>query len=387
MKGSGIKNRSLYTLDSAFDLFVNNSTFNVLSTSSLNGMILKLKLNPNIVSPFLNVTIGPDFDKPVQSLIIKFILIDKKTTIVKFKTIEKETMIQDQFNKEVNIQIDVYNKSITDDEFIFQPICPAIVKVYENITDAFKKKIVENIVDPIEKSLVKDFFSLNYSIHSIVMEAIEGYNVLLKHCDSKYERFALFELWRLHKYGYTHGDYHKENVLINAEYEYYFDKNIKGRALILDFGRSSPIQYNTIPDLNSVLKNEISSLSDPHWPSYIWLSYYFNNCQTETIHFLTNIYNAHIQQNRLNIKNIFISFPQFNNDLNKIKETLIVRPVFVLSEIQKYKKEKNYRNRKVKTMGGGGTKGDQGERSSLAVDSRRRSYKSSSKNKTRVRIS
>jgi hypothetical protein len=48
---------------------------------------------------------------------------------------------------------------------------------------------------------------------------------------------ALYSLIELYKLGYSHGDHHAGNILININYYGYFYK-IRGRPLIIDFGRT-----------------------------------------------------------------------------------------------------------------------------------------------------
>jgi len=330
MKGSGILNYREFTLETAIIYFLNNCKINMLSKNSLNGLILKLKLNNNVKSPFYDITLGENFNKPVLSIIIKCILINYNNQSIDLcENIIKSTMTEIDFDNEVNTQIDIYNRSITDDEFILEPICPAIISVYKNISPDLMQIIYNNFEGTeSDKKLIYNLFHFQVKINLIIMEAIEGFNVLKENCDPKYEKFALFELMRLHKYGYIHGDYHKENILINTNYQYYFGNTheLMGKALILDFGRSKPINNINLIRLKSALTYEINSLSDnkTHW-SYIWLSYHLYNCFDKLNEYLETLYKNRIKQNKIIIEDIIKQYPKLNT-LDKIKDFIKIHP-------------------------------------------------------------
>jgi serine/threonine protein kinase len=80
----------------------------------------------------------------------------------------------------------------------------------------------------------------------MAMELMENYQPLSFYRETshfKYYRYlALYELDRLHKLGYIHNDFHYDNVLINTTYNYF--SNNSGRAILIDFGYSKPINEN-----------------------------------------------------------------------------------------------------------------------------------------------
>jgi serine/threonine protein kinase len=322
MKGSGIMNRNFYTINEAFDYFFSNCTFSILSKNSTSGLILKLNLNENIESSFYYTTIGENFNKSVSSLIMKLILINNNKIEYEFGNIKKYTMNDQDFDKEVDVQIDVYNKSITDDEFLFEPICPAIVKTIKDVSPDIKKIIYKRFVDKEQtnKQLIRKFLSLSESINIIVMEAIEGFDTLFENCDVKYEKYALFDLIRLHKYGYVHGDYHTENILVNTNYKYYFGDTpeLIGKTLILDFGRSKPIHYNKNLSLKMVLENEINSLPDKTYHSYVWLSYYLHNCFRKTNDYINYLYQNRVHMNQIVVTKKLDEYPKMTVEKIKI---------------------------------------------------------------------
>jgi tRNA A-37 threonylcarbamoyl transferase component Bud32 len=305
MKGSGLQKNGIYSsIDKAFDFFVNHCDFTVLSIGSVNGVIFKLHLHNNFQSPFVINTLGANFNKPATTLIMKCVLIDSSIQMI----LNKSTMTQSDFDNEVNIQYDVYNKSVVDPENLLEPLCPAIVHTFNKINRYTKEVIYKNCkeTDSSKRKFIKTFLEIPKQMNLIVMESIEGFTILHEECDSKYEKFALYDLIRLHKYGYTHGDYHKGNILVNTQYEYYFGQSQKGKTMILDFGRSKAITTTRNHlSLMGVLQTEIASLLTAHTfsPSYIWLHYYLYNCIDKTVHFLENIHKLRIQNNAIITRN------------------------------------------------------------------------------------
>jgi tRNA A-37 threonylcarbamoyl transferase component Bud32 len=80
-----------------------------------------------------------------------------------------------------------------------------------------------------------------YDVYFIAMELMDGYIPLKDFEDDPnyqyYKYMGFYELDKMHKAGYTHGDYHYENVLIHPTYNY-FGKG-SGKAILIDFGLSS----------------------------------------------------------------------------------------------------------------------------------------------------
>jgi tRNA A-37 threonylcarbamoyl transferase component Bud32 len=327
MKGSGILNYNQYTLNSAFNYFFYNSTFSILSETSLNGLILKLELNDNLTSPLYSITLDESFNKPVRTLILKCILIHKTRESVKNKVLTKATMTDKDFDNEVNVQIDIYNKSITDENYFLEPLCPAIVHIYKNITDEFKVNIYNHFKNKNEKRLMNTFLNLPYQINIIAMEYIDGFDILANSCDPKYEKFALADLMRMHRYGYVHGDYHKSNIMVNTNYTFYGNTpELKGKTIIIDFGRTMPIGKIKTTDLRSVLENEINSLSDSGYWSYVWMSYYYYNCLQNTTIFIDNLIKLRKDINNRNMMTVLHANRTLNTK-EKIKKYLIIAPL------------------------------------------------------------
>jgi serine/threonine protein kinase len=77
-------------------------------------------------------------------------------------------------------------------------------------------------------------------VYFIAMELMDGYRPLkdFEH-DPNYQYYkymGLYELDKMHKVGYAHGDYHYENILIHPTYNYF--ENGSGKAMLIDFGFS-----------------------------------------------------------------------------------------------------------------------------------------------------
>jgi thiamine kinase-like enzyme len=71
----------------------------------------------------------------------------------------------------------------------------------------------------------------------------------------KYRFMAIYELHRLHQFGYIHNDFHYENVLINTSYSYF--NQTSGRAILIDFGYSTRTTNQNAVEL---LQYEISGI-------------------------------------------------------------------------------------------------------------------------------
>jgi serine/threonine protein kinase len=257
----------------AYCKFIKNSTFELLSTSSLNGIIIKANLNRSVRSPYVSIR-SDSFGARIPSLILKLIFIDAPDKL-SVPAIRKEMFpvtTYDGFKKEVDTQLDIFRESCLD-EYALQGICPAIVN-YTTIQAGhpmlrkFMNTIVNRVDGPTSNKLkncligmYKAFKTPENSLMQlgvIAMEYADGFKQLISYLPRvekghpdysnelglyrQYQVFALYELKRLHKLGYIHGDLHQSNILINPNSEYFTKRTdempILGKAMIIDFGRT-----------------------------------------------------------------------------------------------------------------------------------------------------
>ena len=251
----------------AFLQFLYKSKCEILTYKSNGGIIFKLILNEGVISPY-ELTRSNNPTEEVKEIILKFVFIndDEEEFKIKFdhekKIKEFNYTTNKEFIDEVKIQIELFDRSL--DEYL-EPICPSIP--FWNIYDyTYFKKIINVLLrdsDPYTTKIletIRDVPNLNnFKIGVIAMECLTGFLTL-----SDYQRrnpsrinitnsMARFEIARLYKLGFIHGDLNKGNVLIHPNYKY-FD-GIDGRVILIDFGATfrpselkHPIELPSIDD-------------------------------------------------------------------------------------------------------------------------------------------
>lgn len=274
-KGSGI------TLDAAFSsfsgalsFFIRESTCRILSTNSRGGILLKLKLNAGVDSPYIS-TSSNDVGRRVDEIILKLIYLhDTEEFILRDPSNSVELVIQnntklDDFKNEVNTQIDIYTQSL---DIYLEPICPAVVCAHTFKNDnsslpAILDKLISNSIDEGDNmpilyfNKIKQFISKNRRFHIgvIAMESFTNTRTLKNIVDdtsipqtfrNTYKCMALYEICRLYNIGYLHGDMHMNNILFDINYNYFngtidpvgtemgYNPGLRGRAILIDFGSS-----------------------------------------------------------------------------------------------------------------------------------------------------
>ncbi len=231
----GIRIIKSYDAPTAFDFFIKNATFSIFSTRGSNCTIVLAKLNPNVESPYRTVRLN-NFNVPVNQLLIKFCSMKVST--------------------EVQIQKELYYKTFYSEKSFMEPICPGIVYAH---TQKLNKQLKNNLREIMGSGFETIF---DYDVYFIAMELMDNYKPLKYfENDPNYEYYkymGLYELDKMHQEGYTHGDYHYENVLINSSYNY-FEKN-SGRAILIDFGYSN-ITNNEESRLE-MLQYEVSGIKE-----------------------------------------------------------------------------------------------------------------------------
>jgi hypothetical protein len=219
------------------------------------------------------------YKNPIKSLIIKICLIniDDKPyplnipmkpyfkNVPTFKENKDKPKLmsfidESEFKNEVNIQTDVYLKTMK----FLQPSCPAIIHA-EIITD-LRSTNLTNSTDSQDEQMLKllelpKFDPRNTPSYGLIfMEFIDGYETFENFKTPKLKTkksFTIMLLWTLIQLtletGYAHGDHHFNNILITNNYPKsgYFNGNTT-RILLIDFGRASrvpPSQLNIFKSL------------------------------------------------------------------------------------------------------------------------------------------
>jgi hypothetical protein len=248
----------------AFDFFVNNSRVELLTDQSSFGVILKLSLKSGVDSPY-EMFSASKHKEPVKALLVKLVALGPKGGYEEWEYLNgkiKRIDLEETFEKEVNIQTDIFFKTM---EYL-EPLCPA--PVYSNImknnvearnflrmldtkaVDNRSKIILQHIQDSVKTGEIPWLGVLGMEIALQYMPLFEYYNRCIKENDLYYyewcEQMAKLQILDLAvKTGYSQNDFHRGNLLINPNYEGMY-KGLAGKVLIIDFGLASKIDINDL---------------------------------------------------------------------------------------------------------------------------------------------
>ena len=214
-------------------------------------------------------TISPDASNgsKVNSLLIKISIITEYSDeeILLGSSIELRTVEEESFKDEINIQTDIYLKTLG----YLQPLCPGIVyaKILNNIEgSALLEKMIENIKDEKSRELIKNLkfgIGINEEIKLgiIGMEFLEtGDTLFNKSYDAdiesklhynNYVRYVLLKLAL--ETGYNHGDFHKGNIMLIPSSNYIYGES--ERVIIIDFGKAKKLSPETIQKIKNDVEN------------------------------------------------------------------------------------------------------------------------------------
>lgn len=244
----------------AFEYFVKNSQIKYMSSGSY-GVIMEALFKENLNNSPYEMFRESVFKNPVQKILIKLVaLSDKpsnKNAVWKDHwSDEKQIEQPDNFIKEVNIQTEVFFKTM---EYL-DPLCPAPVystilrdknEILEKIDLFFKhadphNPETKNSLGNIKKNIENDVIS---SLGILGMEIAHGYTTMHKYqteTSNIYHYMSMVQMSKLQilklalKTGYSHNDFHMGNILIN---------NHSSRAnghhiLLIDFGLASKLKQH-----------------------------------------------------------------------------------------------------------------------------------------------
>jgi len=238
----------------SFNEFIENSTFKILSRGA-NGITFVATTNTSYTSKYSYLN-SYKYGDPVTKLLIKITFInDSNDYSILISPREFNTTKSELFKNEVNIQTDIFLKSMN----YLQPICPAIVYAdcltdepsIKHILSVIKKYTTDSKTSFICNEIYKNYGYNNFEKLGIIgMEFADNYQTLfnLKNSDKfeLYKDMSLYLLLRLAiETGYTHGDFHPGNIMINTTYNNYF-KNIMGAPFLIDFGYAQKIPLDIL---------------------------------------------------------------------------------------------------------------------------------------------
>lgn len=274
----------------ALEHFLDNSNMYYLSSGTY-GMIFKATLYQGVQSKYEKFEPSEGYSE-LRVMLIKITFLhenDKKHNYLNFiiREVKKqlETSSIDSFKNETNIHVDIHKKTYD----YGMPLCPSIVfssilndvsllPISEfcnslSLTKSFNDNggLSENTIKI--KNQIKDLEEKKQitQIGIIAMEFADNYSTLynLTHIQNNsldYNQkqmcidMALYTLIQLYNIGYTHGDHHSGNILINIDYNGYF-YGILGRPLIIDFGRTRLLS-DVLNDTDYNLLKELSNNSN-----------------------------------------------------------------------------------------------------------------------------
>jgi hypothetical protein len=227
------------------------------------------------------------------------------------KNLEKE----ETFTKEINVQTDIFLKTIS----CLNPLCPAPIYASIKKDKANAIEFMSKLKIPDERGLTSNATNrlLTVIIEKIKdgvipylgilgMEIADGYETFfdLYSRDSMRDNIRTYEnMIRLKnlelalKTGYSQGDFHTGNMLVNPSIEGYYG-GIPGNAMIIDFGYANKIPSEKLQEIkqlvsenkfaealkifNTLVRSDNRPLGE-NPEVYGWLSYNYDNKENKPI--------------------------------------------------------------------------------------------------------
>jgi hypothetical protein len=291
----GILIKSQYkTAKEAFDYFLSGCEVRGLSNNTSNfGLLFYCRWlrNPEDspyetlfggLSNYSSGTVISSYKTPVTSIIIKIVGIynpdisGDRSWIISALEQENSLMSESDFENEINIQTDIYYKTLS----YLDPICPA--PVYGEIIK--DKTVSSNFVGLLSTKTPDDeYLSKQILINLLTnildktipflgvlaMELGEGYLELDEICENYIEdpseenelilnmsenMSRLRQLELAVKTGYIHNSSHGRNILINHSIQGCY-KGMPGRVLLIDFGSTKKIPPDILKTINVHINN------------------------------------------------------------------------------------------------------------------------------------
>ena len=266
--GVGLNKEFEGTHKDAFYKFIENSSFKIMTDKSISAITLIATLNDGIASPYVSIdTDEITFMTPIKNLLLKIMpsyssvvtVLSNENAVIRNTNADqyKGAVEINPFAKiasECEIQKDIYRKSIINTKLALIPVCPSVIYMENPVTekDRFKGLLSGNVVPRKDRTAAEEeaeimqFLNVTSDFSIIAMELLDGYktlydvmieNLRLSKDDSKLIELIDVELFRMHSFGYFHGDLHVENIMFNETKNY---SSIQpGKAMIIDFGRTT----------------------------------------------------------------------------------------------------------------------------------------------------
>jgi len=308
--------------EKAIHFFIDNcQEIKIQTTHSSSGVLFNCKLKSGVDSPY-EVLRSENFREPVNNIIIKLVGVN---SVIEDETDEtdenyspaswtikgvtpKKLEQEESFTREINIQTDIYLKTIS----YLEPICPA--PIYANVikiksdAEEFVLKMLRHVKPNTEnKRVLREILeSIANSeipyLGVLCMEIAEGYKTLWD-CYSmqkgetiedirRFENMARLKFLELAtKTGYSQNDFHSGNVMVNERVKGFYNGK-EGNVLLIDFGYADKIPLDKLRQIKQCVSEEKfvealkvfqsfyrpDNLAIDEYPSfYGWLYYNYDN--------------------------------------------------------------------------------------------------------------
>ena len=345
-----VKNTGTTDRKTAIQFFLGNSTFRILTNNSISCITLVASLKANTPSPFKSMR-SNNVQLEVRSILLKIFVTNPVLKTKgwydipgrEYDGIEITTL--EEYEKEIEIQKQIYQKSFISESSLMDAICPAIIYYNKEISvsDVQSMKNLPGMTQDSQMQLNKILQGIvnipSNTISIIYMELMEGFqtakdyflnrNLYIPDPDpsnnekyrvtptNDYDKFLLYiiqyEFQRLSRLGYYHGDSHLGNVMINVDYKYFIfnqNSNFAGRAIIIDFGRTEELSQ---ADSVKAQQGDVTIFNRERYanlipPNLILKQDYYNLLRQARLNYINAIAGPLILQN-FNVQNM--SLKQF----------------------------------------------------------------------------
>lgn len=242
----------------AYDTFIDNATFKFLGSGS-NGVSIIASLKPGIESPYKSLD-ESNYGGEIKTTLIKFIAKNHLKTCTQLGVIEINSAIKSDIVNELNIQTDIALKTLS----YLEPICPMPIYYEDNISISQLNKMIASAEDSNTseiltsiKNCIQNKRISGFSI--IVMEFAKNYVRLFDvytDNNSPYFYMTAYIILKLAiDTGYSHGDYHVANIMINDTKNNYFN-GMTGSPLLIDFGFTTKIEIDKLETILNFIQNK-----------------------------------------------------------------------------------------------------------------------------------
>jgi hypothetical protein len=269
---------------------MNRATFQFLGKGS-NGVSILAHLDSD-TSPYKSLD-ESDYGGEIKTILIKLVALNMMTTSIEvyakadnvtvgpdIRSLTKSSIVS-----ELNMQTDIALKTLN----YLEPLCPIPVWYEDKINPINLETMIANsenddtrdVLNAIKES-IQNKKVISFSV--IAMEFADNYKKLRDVYNLEYFYMTAYLILKLAlDAGYAHGDYHKENIMINETKTNYF-MGKTGAPLLIDFGLASKIQPDILKNIKMFINNKQytnaleligtiprsdgEKLDQPSWKSY-----------------------------------------------------------------------------------------------------------------------